>query len=296
MSFMAPALHSSRTQMSRSLILLAAVVSKLNQERPIAYCGQLLTIPRRLVPALLVAVVALVGASAARAQDTSVLQQGDKEKKQAPAADPMTEVTEAYVRLPIAALLGAGLALRPRRRGTPPRQPAVIQTQSILAIVGAVVMMVVGTNLARAFGVVGAAGLVRYRAKIEDPKDAGVMLSTLAIGLASGVGLYAMAVFSAAFVLVTLWIVESFEPQTRQKFELKIKLGDDSDGKRPQIENILRRERVDFELHTSSDDEVCYDVSVPLETERDTISNAILALDPEGHGSVEWSEKKAKAK
>ena len=37
-------------------------------------------------------------------------------------------------------------------------------------------MLVVGTNLARAFGVVGAAGLVRYRAKIEDPKDAGVML------------------------------------------------------------------------------------------------------------------------
>jgi uncharacterized membrane protein YhiD involved in acid resistance len=157
-------------------------------------------------------------------------------------------------------------------------------------------MMVVGTNLARAFGVVGAAGLVRYRAKIEDPKDAGVMLSTLAIGLASGVGLYAMAVFSAAFVLVTLWIVESFEPQTRQKFELKIKLGDDTDANRPEIEKILARERVAFELHTSSDDEVCYDVSVPLETERDPISNAILALDPKGHGSVEWSEKKAKAK
>jgi uncharacterized membrane protein YhiD involved in acid resistance len=157
-------------------------------------------------------------------------------------------------------------------------------------------MMVVGTNLARAFGVVGAAGLVRYRAKIEDPKDAGVMLSTLAIGLASGVGLYAMALFSAAFVLVTLWIVESFEPQTRQKFELKIKLGDDSDAKRPQIEDILRGERVDFDVHTSSDEEVCYDVSVPLETARDRISDAILALDPKGHGSVEWSEKKAKAK
>ena len=34
----------------------------------------------------------------------------------------------------------------------------------------AVVMLVVGSNLARAFGVVGAAGLVRYRAKIEDPE------------------------------------------------------------------------------------------------------------------------------
>src|SRR5205823_8780905 len=107
-------------------------------------------------------------------------------------------------------------ALRPRRRGTPPRQPAVIQTQIILAIVGAVVMLVVGSSLARAFGIVGAAGLVRYRAKIADPKDAGVMLSTLAVGLASGVGLWMLAIFSAVFILAVLWVVESLEPHSRQ--------------------------------------------------------------------------------
>ena len=104
--------------------------------------------------------------------------------------DPIHDIQVALIRLPLAAALGAALALRPRRRGTPPRTPAVLQTQIILSIVGAVVMLVVGTNLARAFGVVGAAGLVRYRAKVEDPKDAGVMLSTLAVGLASGVGQY----------------------------------------------------------------------------------------------------------
>lgn len=32
-------------------------------------------------------------------------------------------------------------------------------------------MLVVGTSLARAFGIVGAAGLVRYRSKIDDPKE-----------------------------------------------------------------------------------------------------------------------------
>jgi uncharacterized membrane protein YhiD involved in acid resistance len=207
-----------------------------------------------------------------------------------------TEIMDAIVRLPIAALLGAALALRPRRRGTPPRQPAVIQTQIILAIVGAVVMMVVGTNLARAFGVVGAAGLVRYRAKVEDPKDAGVMLSTLVMGLASGVGLYGIAAFSAAFILVVLWIIESFEPQTLKLFEIKVKMGDDTDNRRPDIEGVLRRHRLHFELRSSSDDEVCYDVQVPLEAERDRVTNALLKLDPEGHAAVEWSEKKTKAK
>jgi uncharacterized membrane protein YhiD involved in acid resistance len=248
--------------------------------------------PQRRVVLLAAAVTCVVLGSVVLAQDARVFQGG----REVPAPDQLTEVSSALIRLPLAALLGAGLALRPRRRGTPSRQPAVIQTQIILAIVGAVVMMVVGTNLARAFGVVGAAGLVRYRAKIEDPKDAGVMLSTLAIGLASGVGLYAMAVFSSVFILVVLWIIESFEPQSRKNFELKVKMGDETDGKRGEIEGILRRARVEHELRTSSDEELCYDVHVPLEVERDRITNAILALDPKGHAAVDWSEKKAKAK
>lgn len=207
-----------------------------------------------------------------------------------------SEISQALIRLPIAAILGAALAVRPRRRGTPTRNPAVIQTQIILAIVGALVMMVVGTNLARAFGVVGAAGLVRYRAKIEDPKDAGVMLSTLAIGLGAGVGLYAMVVFSAAFILLALWIIESFEPDTTRLFDLKIKMGEDTDASRGEFEAILRRYQIGFELRSAADDEVCYDAHVPLELQRDRVTNAILKLDPEGHAAVEWSEKKPKTK
>jgi uncharacterized membrane protein YhiD involved in acid resistance len=212
------------------------------------------------------------------------------------ALDPRSEITDAMIRLPIAALLGASLALRPRRRGTPPRHPAVIQTQIILAIVGALVMMVVGTNLARAFGVVGAAGLVRYRAKVEDPKDAGVMLSTLALGLAAGVGLYAIAAFSAVFILAALWVIESFEPEGRKLFDLKIKMGENTDDRRKEFDAILNRFHVDFDLLSSSDDEVCYEVWLPLEMQKERLANALLKLDPEGHGAVEWTEKKPKSK
>jgi len=157
-------------------------------------------------------------------------------------------------------------------------------------------MLVVGTNLARAFGVVGAAGLVRYRAKVDDPKDAGVMLSTLALGLASGVGQYVMAVISAVFILITLWVLESFEPQAKKLFTLTIKMGEDTDSRRKEFNAILRKHHVDFELQTSSDEEVCYEASVPLEVERDHITTEILKLDPEGHAAVEWAEKKPKTK
>src|SRR5882762_7501833 len=152
------------------------------------------------------------------------------------------DLRHALSRLPIAAGLASALALRPRRRGTPKRQTPVIQTQIILAVVGAVVMLVVGSSLARAFGIVGAAGLVRYRAKIDDPKDAGVMLSTLAVGLASGVGVWLLASFATVFILALLWIVESFEPKVTQLFTLKVK-AKDAAAIKPKLDALLARYR-----------------------------------------------------
>ena len=169
------------------------------------------------------------------------------------------QLLRALVRLPMAAGLASILAMRPRRRGTPERQPAVIQTQIILAVVGSVVMLVVGSSLARAFGIVGAAGLVRYRAKIADPKDAGVMLSTLAVGLASGVGLWMLAVFATVFVLAMLWIIESFEPKTRVQFSLKVKAKDPT-ALKPKIEQLLTRHRLEHQLRTETKDEVTFEV------------------------------------
>jgi len=209
----------------------------------------------------------------------------------------LPSLLHALIILPLAAALGALLGMvRPIRRSLVPRSSHVIQTQVLLAIVGAVIMLVVAESLARAFAIVGAAGLVRYRAKVEDPKDAGVMLSTLAIGLASGVGQYLLAVFSAFFILFALWIIESFEPEGRKLFELKIKMGDDTDARRKDLDALLDRYHMEFDLLSSSDEELCYEVWVPLEMQKERISNAILKLDPEGHASVEWNEKKPKSK
>jgi hypothetical protein len=228
------------------------------------------------------------------------LEQTDEEQKKAKRGEAVSDAPEigtqmeqlrrALARLPMAAAFAALLAVRPRRRGTPPRQLPVIETQIILAVVGAVVMLVVGSSLARAFGIVGAAGLVRYRAKIEDPKDAGVMLSTLAIGLASGVGLWLLAAFTTAFVLVLLWVVESFEPKATQLFLLKIKAKDSANLK-PQIEDLLNRRRLDYELRTSAPEEIAYDVHFPIDRKTATLSEQILNLSAD---AVEWEEKKEK--
>ena len=202
-------------------------------------------------------------------------------------------VERAALALPIATVLGAALAFRPRRRGTPERSAPVIETQIVLAVVGATVMLVVGSSLARAFGIVGAANLIRYRAKIDDPKDAVVMLSTLSMGLCCGVELYGLAAFATVFLLGVLWAVESSEPEMTKHFEVKITAADHA-AMRGEVEAILRRYHVKFELRSAGQKELVYDTELPLHTRTDRIANAILALGKNGDTEVAWEEKKTK--
>jgi uncharacterized membrane protein YhiD involved in acid resistance len=206
------------------------------------------------------------------------------------------EMRVAVFRLPLAAALGTVLALRPKRRGTPTRTPAVVQTQIMLAVVGAVIMLVVGASLARAFGIVGAANLIRYRSKVDDPKDAVVMLCALAVGLACGVGLYLLAVISTTFMGFALWVIESFEPERLKHFELTVKAPEHSEQLRRPVEQTLRRYRIKYEIRTLSEEALSYDVHVPFELQTDQISSELDKLHAKGPLTVDWSEKKSKDK
>ena len=203
------------------------------------------------------------------------------------------EAFRALTRLPLAALLASILALRPRRRGTPPRDLAVIHSQIILAVVGVLVMLVVGTSLARAFGIVGAAGLVRYRAKVNDPKDAGVMLSTLAIGLATGVGQWPLAIVGTVFLLVLLEVIESFEPAATRELVIAVKTSDPTVVK-PRLERLLRRQAARFEIKAMSGEELQYDVHWPVDRPTDGLSEQIAGMDPKNSVDVSIEQSKAK--
>jgi hypothetical protein len=200
-------------------------------------------------------------------------------------------LAQAALRLPLAALFGAALALRPRRASSPPRDPAVIETQIVLAIVGALIMIIVGASLARAFGIAGAANLIRYRAKIEDPKDAVVMLSTLALGLAAGVGLYGIAIAATFFLAATLWIIEGFETRVRT-FLLTLKLGERTSARRAEVERMLKRAGTVFELRTAGDAELSYLVNAGASLKTEELTAALARLAPDGKAQIEWKDEK----
>jgi uncharacterized membrane protein YhiD involved in acid resistance len=150
-------------------------------------------------------------------------------------------------------------------------------------------MLVVGSSLARAFGIVGAANLIRYRSKIDDPKDAVVMLCALSVGLAAGVGLYGLAIVGTVFLTAALWVIESFELQKRV-FELSVRLGERTSEMHPRIEAVLQRFQAEYEVRGQSEEEVSYMVTAPIDIATDRVSNALTALVATGKGAVEWKE------
>jgi hypothetical protein len=199
-----------------------------------------------------------------------------------------------FVALPLATALGAALAMRPRRRGTPNLSSQVVQTQIILAIIGALVMIVVGTSLARAFGVVGAAGLVRLPGQGRRPE--GRRRDADDVGYRARVRHRRLRTcrLRDAVSHGVLWVIESFEPKARKEFILEVK-SKEAIKVQPLVESLLKRRRVKYELRESKPEEFSYFVQLPMELKTDSISAEIIALDPDPGTGVEWKTEKKKA-
>jgi uncharacterized membrane protein YhiD involved in acid resistance len=79
-----------------------------------------------------------------------------------------------------------------------------------LCVITAIVIMVVGNNLARAFGLVGAMSIVRFRTALKDAQDLVFVFCSLAVGLASGVGLHLLALMGTVFLCIIIYLMARF--------------------------------------------------------------------------------------
>ena len=89
----------------------------------------------------------------------------------------------------------------------------------MLTMITAIVIMVIGNNLARAFGMVGAMSIIRFRTAVKDAADIMFIFFALSIGLAAGVKLYSVAVLGTFFVGFVYLIITKFGftlPQNRE--------------------------------------------------------------------------------
>jgi hypothetical protein len=112
--------------------------------------------------------------------------------------------------LAMALALGAAIASRPWRRlrelKPPPRE--MVHAQVLIALAGAIAVTVIGDSLARAFGLVGLGGFIRFRTGIRDPRDAAVFFLLIGLGMACGLGAVGVALVAAAIVSAVLAVLE----------------------------------------------------------------------------------------
>ncbi len=77
----------------------------------------------------------------------------------------------------------------------------------ILTMITSIVIMVIGNNLARAFGLVGAMSIIRFRTALKETTDIIFIFFSLAIGMAAGVGLHVVALAGTIFVGIVFLIL-----------------------------------------------------------------------------------------
>jgi uncharacterized membrane protein YhiD involved in acid resistance len=201
----------------------------------------------------------------------------------------------------LAALLSAAVAYRPRKKYSVfQNNPYVTQTQILLSVIAAAMMMIVSDNAARAFGIFAAASLVRYRTNIRDPKETSVLLACLGIGLAAGVRRWELAFVLTAFILLVLLILESYEPKlVFRTLELKVKSRNvertDTILKRLFAKRGIEAELRKLDLPDQEDQlgTILYFISVNPTISTDRLTEQLFSADPDNLDTIEWEQKKS---
>ena len=75
-----------------------------------------------------------------------------------------------------------------------------VLTNIFVCVIVSMVIMVIGNNLARAFALVGALSIIRFRTVVKDTKDTAFIFWSLASGMASGTGSYFLAISGTAVI------------------------------------------------------------------------------------------------
>ena len=92
---------------------------------------------------------------------------------------------------------------RATHRGTSYAQ-SFAQTLVIMGMCTALIMLIIGSNIARAFSLIGALSVIRFRNAVKETRDVGFMFLVMACGMACGTRFYMLASFATAVFAVVI--------------------------------------------------------------------------------------------
>ncbi|MEO3772008.1 DUF4956 domain-containing protein [Micromonospora chokoriensis] len=124
-----------------------------------------------------------------------------------------------------------------------------VQTLVILGMLIALIMLVVGSNIARAFALVGALSVVRFRNAIKETRDVGFIFLVMGVGMAAGTRFYTLAIVAAVAISLIILVMYRFNwfASSIQRQVVKVQVPPDGDYT-ANIQDILIAHTSEFEL------------------------------------------------
>lgn len=108
-------------------------------------------------------------------------------------------------------------------RGTSYSQ-SYIHSLFLMSLCTGIVMMIIGSNIARAFSLVGALSIIRFRTAVKDVRDTAYLFFAVVIGMGCGTGFF---LHTAVFTLVTclfMWLLHRFDFAVKEETEEILKI------------------------------------------------------------------------
>jgi uncharacterized membrane protein YhiD involved in acid resistance len=106
-----------------------------------------------------------------------------------------------------------------------------VHSMIIMAVTVTVIMVIIGSNIARAFSLVGALSIIRFRTAIKDPRDVAFLFMTMAVGMACGTGYWIVAVAFTLFAIPMVFFLQKMQigamPTSEMLFKAQVPEGSD---------------------------------------------------------------------
>lgn len=125
-----------------------------------------------------------------------------------------------------------------------------VHTLIILGMLIALIMLVVGSNIARAFALVGALSVVRFRNAVKETRDVGFIFLVMGVGMACGTRFYTLAVIATVVICAVVLLMHRLNwfALNVQRQVVKVQVPADGDDHGPVIDDVLIRFTDEYEL------------------------------------------------
>jgi uncharacterized membrane protein YhiD involved in acid resistance len=168
------------------------------------------------------------------------------------------------------------------------------QAHVLLCLAGALTMLIVGDSLPRAFGIAGAAAIVRFRTPVEDPRDITVLFLLMALGMSAGLGLVSVAAVGTLVVCACLLLL----PHSQSEPPRSMKVALVAEGRQfpsTHVSKVFAAHQIavePLEFSHGAHAAVRYRAFMDRQTSLDEVSAQLLDGGTVGIASVSWETSK----